>query len=87
MAFRYSASVREAACRRMLAGERVEEVAVPLNRHQSATAWRSTPAVIETHVAGPAGDERDERPRRPRREQSCQLLAKAVTGPLTVLFW
>lgn len=27
MAFRYSASVREAACRRMLAGERVEEVA------------------------------------------------------------
>lgn len=39
MAFRYSASVREAACRRMLAGERVEEVAGDLEM-SAATLYR-----------------------------------------------
>lgn len=39
MAFRYSTSVREAACRRMLAGERVEEVADELEI-AAATLYR-----------------------------------------------
>ena len=39
MAFRYSASVREAACRRMLAGEPVEEVAGDLEM-SAATLYR-----------------------------------------------
>ena len=39
MVFRYSASVREVACRRMLAGERVEEVAGDLEV-SAATLYR-----------------------------------------------
>ena len=39
MAFRYSALVREVACRRMLAGERVEEVAGDLEM-SAATLYR-----------------------------------------------
>jgi hypothetical protein len=47
MAFRYSASVREAACRRMLAGKRVEGVAGDLEMSAAALYRWKRQALID----------------------------------------